>query len=144
MKTVSKLHRRRGQATVELALVTPLLMVIVIGIFEFGRAWNQKQVITNAARDGARVAALTLNSGGNIADDSADNTMKRALSTAGMTPPANWSTWCTWTNFKGGTGSAVTVQLTVPYTFTFLGPLLQWSTGRSNINLTTRFTMRNE
>ena len=86
MKTVSKLHKRRGQATVELALVTPLLMIIVIGIFEFGRAWNQKQVITNAARDGARVAALTLNSGGNIADDSADNTMKRALSTAGMYP----------------------------------------------------------
>lgn len=141
MKTVSKLHKRRGQATVELALVTPLLMIIVVGIFEFGRAWNEKQVITNAARDGARVAALTLNSGGQIADDSANNTIARTLSTAGISMPTGQPTW---TNFKGSTGSAVTVRLSVPYTFTFLGPLLQWTTGRSNINLTTQFTMRNE
>jgi len=140
MKTVSKLQRPRGQATVELALVTPLLMIIVIGIFEFGRAWNEKQVITNAARDGARVAALT-KYGSNIADDSADNTIRRTLNTAGISLPSGQPTW---TGFKGGTGSAVTVRLSVPYTFTFLGPLLQWTTGRSTINLVTEFTMRNE
>jgi Flp pilus assembly protein TadG len=141
MKTVSKLHRRRGQAAVELALVTPLLMIIVVGIFEFGRAWNQKQIITNAVRDGARVAALTRNSGGNIADDSATKTITSALTTAGMSLPSGQPVY---SGFKGTTGSAVTVALTVPYTFTFLGPLLQWTTGQKTINLSTRFTMRNE
>jgi Flp pilus assembly protein TadG len=140
MKTVSKLQRRRGQATVELALVTPLLMIIVIGIFEFGRAWNEKQVITNAARDGARIAALTRNNT-SIADDSANKTIARTLATAGIALPSGQPVW---SGFKDNTGTPVTVTLTVPYTFTFLGPLLQWTTGRSNINLVTQFTMRNE
>jgi Flp pilus assembly protein TadG len=141
MKTVSKLQRRRGQATVELALVTPLLMIIVIGIFEFGRAWNEKQVITNAARDGARVASITRYSKGAIADDSATNTIARTLATAGITLPAGQPVW---SGFKDDTGTPVTVSLTIPYTFSFLGPLLQWTTGQSSINLSTQFTMRNE
>jgi Flp pilus assembly protein TadG len=140
MKTVSKLQRRRGQATVELALVTPLLMIIVIGIFEFGRAWNEKQVITNAARDGARIAALTLNNPA-IADDSATKVITYALNVAGIALPSGQPVY---TNFKGSTGSAVTVALTVPYTFAFLGPLLKWTTGQSTISLATQFTMRNE
>ena len=139
MNTVSKLRRRRGQATVELALVTPLLMIIVIGIFEFGRAWNQKQVITNAVRDGARIAALTLNNPA-IADDSATKVIHHALDVAGIARPNE----PTYTNFKGATGSAVTVSLTEPYTFAFLGPLLKWTTGQSTISLATQFTMRNE
>jgi Flp pilus assembly protein TadG len=142
MKTVSKLLKRElGQATVELALVTPILMIIVVGIFEFGRAWNQKQVITNAVRDGARVAALTKNSGGNIADDSATKVITTALNSAGMSLPNGQPVY---TGFKGTTGTAVTVSLAVPYTFTFLGPLLQWTTGQKTISLATKFTMRNE
>lgn len=142
MRPISQLRRReRGQATVELALVTMILMIIVVGIFEFGRAWNQKQVITNAVRDGTRVAALTKNSGGSIADDSATKVITTALNTAGMTLPNGQPAY---TGFKGATGSAVTVSLTVPYTFTFLGPLLKWTTGQSTISLSTQFTMRNE
>ena len=140
MKTVSKLHRRRGQATVELALVTPLLMIIVIGIFEFGRAWNEKQVITNAARDGARIAALTLNNPA-IADDSATKVITHALNVAGIALPSGQPVW---SGFKDNTGTPVTVSLTVPYTFAFLGPLLKWTTGQSTISLATQFTMRNE
>ncbi len=116
-------------------------MIIVIGIFEFGRAWNQKQVITNAVRDGARVAAVTRNSGGNVADDSATNVIARSLNVAGMALPNGQPVY---SGFRGITGSAVTITLTVPYRFTFLGPLLQWTTGQSTIDLSTRFTMRNE
>ena len=43
-----------GQALVEFALIMPFLLLFLVGIVEFGRAWNQHQVITDAAREGAR------------------------------------------------------------------------------------------
>ena len=49
----------RGQSVVEFALVLPLLFVIVFGITEFGRAWLQMNVMTSAAREGARLAVVT-------------------------------------------------------------------------------------
>jgi hypothetical protein len=48
-----------GEASqiVELAISLPLLLVIVVGITDFGTAFNLKQKLNNAAREGARVAA---------------------------------------------------------------------------------------
>jgi Flp pilus assembly protein TadG len=43
---------------VEFALLLPLVMLILIGIVEFGRAWQAKQTLTDAAREGARLAAV--------------------------------------------------------------------------------------
>ena len=42
----------------EAAFVLPIILLVSIGIFEFGRAYQTMQVITNAAREGARVAVL--------------------------------------------------------------------------------------
>ena len=42
----------------ETALTLPLLLLVSVGIFEFGRAYQTWQVLTNAAREGARVAVL--------------------------------------------------------------------------------------
>lgn len=50
--------RDRGAAAVEFALVLPLLVTIVIGIMEFGRAYNVQATMTAAARQGARIMAL--------------------------------------------------------------------------------------
>src|SRR5687767_3180728 len=47
-----------GQSLVEFAIVLPVLLALVVGIFEFGRAWNVDQVLTNAAREGARRAVI--------------------------------------------------------------------------------------
>jgi Flp pilus assembly protein TadG len=47
---------RRGVATVELALVAPIFLLVVIGLIEFGRAMMVQQLLTNASREGARVA----------------------------------------------------------------------------------------
>ncbi len=69
--------RRRGAALVEFALVMPLLLLLLVGIMEFGRAWSQTQVITDAARQGARLAALLNNS--SAGQDSVSNVVKRAL-----------------------------------------------------------------
>ncbi len=45
----------------EFALVLPLLVVMVIGAVDFGAAWLLKDKLSNAARDGARIAASQLN-----------------------------------------------------------------------------------
>ena len=51
-------RNRRGTATVELALVLPIFFAVLLGIIEFGRAMMVSQLVTNAAREGARMAIL--------------------------------------------------------------------------------------
>jgi Flp pilus assembly protein TadG len=48
--------RERGSAMVETAITLPLLLMMMVGIFEVGRAYETWQVLTNAAREGARMA----------------------------------------------------------------------------------------
>lgn len=55
------LNNRRGQSIVEFALVLPVLILILCGIMEFGRVFNESLVVTAAAREGARVAAVGAN-----------------------------------------------------------------------------------
>ena len=49
---------RRGTALVEFAVIAPLFVLLVMGIIEFGRAMMVKQILTNAAREGARRAIV--------------------------------------------------------------------------------------
>jgi TadE-like protein len=51
-------HSERGAALLEAAVTIPLLLLIAVGIFEFGRAYQTWQILTNAAREGARIAVL--------------------------------------------------------------------------------------
>jgi Flp pilus assembly protein TadG len=50
--------RDRGAAAVEFALLLPVLLLIVFGIIDFGRALNAQITLTQAAREGARLDAL--------------------------------------------------------------------------------------
>ncbi len=50
--------RDRGSVAVEFALVLPVLLLILFGIIDFGRALNAQIELTGAAREGARLAAL--------------------------------------------------------------------------------------
>jgi hypothetical protein len=60
------LWRRRddGQATVEFALLLPVLLVILLGILDFGRAVNYYNTLTELAAEGARAAAVNINPDG--------------------------------------------------------------------------------
>jgi len=49
--------RARGQALAELGIVIVLFVFLGLGIIEFGRAWMIINMVTHAARDGARAAA---------------------------------------------------------------------------------------
>lgn len=48
----------RGQAAVEFALVLPVLLLLVMGIFEFGRIFFSYLVISEMAREGARYGVV--------------------------------------------------------------------------------------
>ena len=62
MRTLAK--HNRGQSLIEFALVIPILLLLMVGIMEFSRAWMTQNILTSAAREGARVAAV----GGNGVD----------------------------------------------------------------------------
>ncbi len=49
---------RRGQGIVEFALVLPIFLLLLFGAIELGRAYLDKHLLTNAAREGARVGTL--------------------------------------------------------------------------------------
>lgn len=49
----------RGAAAVEFALVAPILVLLVFGIIEFSRAYNAQVSLSNAAREGVRVMAIS-------------------------------------------------------------------------------------
>src|ERR1035438_3668757 len=55
-RTVSLLKDAQGAAILEFAISLPLLVVFVVGIFDFSGAFNQKQKIEQAAQEGAIIA----------------------------------------------------------------------------------------
>lgn len=55
---MKKLRNESGAAAVEFALVVPLLLLLLLGIVEFGRVFNAQMQVTAAAREGVRVMAI--------------------------------------------------------------------------------------
>ncbi len=49
----------RGAVAVEFALLAPVLVLLLLGIMEFGRAYNTQVSLSNAAREGVRVMAIS-------------------------------------------------------------------------------------
>ncbi|MBO1265976.1 pilus assembly protein [Proteiniclasticum sp. SCR006] len=55
-----EIHKKEeGQGLVEFALVLPILLLFLLGIIEFGWLFNARISLTSAAREGARVAAVS-------------------------------------------------------------------------------------
>jgi len=133
-----------GQALVEVAIALPILLALLIGIFEFARAYNVQQVITNAAREGARQGVLP----GDQQAVAVSRTNERlgdanivsatvAYRCPGPTSPVP----------NCETGATVEVEVSVPYTFRFIGPVLSlFSSGvdPGTITLRSEATMRKE
>ena len=104
---MKKFRSQRGAAAVELALVLPLLCTILFGIIEAGRYYNQRVTLTHAAREGARVLALTNDS--SLAQDRVTGALNGMT---GYTP--------TWSSCPSSPGpaDAAAVTLVKPFTFT--------------------------
>ncbi|MBW2187820.1 MAG: pilus assembly protein [Deltaproteobacteria bacterium] len=65
MVKINQVKNNRGAALVEFALVLPLLLLLLVGLIEFGLLFYNKQVLTNASREGARAGIARV---GNISD----------------------------------------------------------------------------
>jgi Flp pilus assembly protein TadG len=70
---------RSGSAAVELAVVLPVLVTLLVGIWEVGRMVQVKQIMSNAAREGARCAAV-----GSHTPADVDATVKAYLAGVGL------------------------------------------------------------
>jgi Flp pilus assembly protein TadG len=110
---VKSRHDERGAAVVEFALVAPLLLTLVLGIAEFGRAYNVQANLSQAAREGVRVMALQNDPAGAIA------ATKAAAPTLTLTNIAVTPASCV----ASGTTPAATATVTVTYTFNFITKL---------------------
>lgn len=80
---------QRGSQLLEMALALPFLLVFVVGLSDFGAAYNVKQKLTSAAREGARVGisqhALDLGDATPSSILAIRNTVANHLTNAGLT-----------------------------------------------------------
>jgi Flp pilus assembly protein TadG len=137
----------RGQSLVETALALPLLMLVSVGIFEFGRAYQTWQVVTNAAREGARMSILPNSATADIQD------RVRQYLTNGALPRAADATvdvnqTATLTLASGGTVTSSVVTVGYPFQFMLLNPIVRLvvsgSTVGGDFSMTATAQMRNE
>ena len=108
-KRFRALGKRNGSAMIEMAVILPLLVVLIVGVVEFGRILMVKQVITNAAREGARAGAIKLDDAGALS--TALSVSQNYLTSSGLngTPTVN-SSFLT-------TGGSSAIQVTISYNY---------------------------
>ena len=114
---------RSGQALAEFAIVLPVLLLIVFGIIEFGLAYRTFQIVTNSAREGARVAVVP-------SSDSQDTTqaVRDRLAGAGLDisePGLSIVLRCNGVDGEicTNSGDPTEVEVGYPYRFFVLGPI---------------------
>jgi Flp pilus assembly protein TadG len=136
----------RGAELIEFALVLPLLLLVVLGIVDFGFLFQRLEVVTNAAREGARIAILP---GYLTADVNAR--VNNYMSTGGLavTPGTNPTINVANVPLTTSPGAPPlnTKRVTVTYTnsYLFLGGIASWFGGSfSSVPLTGVATMRVE
>lgn len=101
-------RKRRGAAAVEFAIVAPVFVLMILGMIEFGRAIMVQQVLTNAAREGARVAVLDGSTSTGI--NSTINSYLQSAGITGATIDLNPDEPAT-----AGYGQPVTVKISIPF-----------------------------
>ncbi len=104
---------KRAAAVVEMAVVTPLLLTLLFGVIEFGNSFMFRQILTNAAREGARTSAIQA-----TADDSAIRTAVRDAMSAvsGITIADSAIKIDHWCKYSDGTPNFTEkIEVTVSY-----------------------------
>ena len=136
-----------GQALIETALALPLVLLLSVSVFEFGRAFQHWQILTNAAREGARLATLPGTSDGAVSSRvqeylNAGRLYSADLAAVDVVRNAEISTG------EDSTASASVVTVNYPFQFVVLNPVMRLVVGDSEVGeaITMRVsaTMRNE
>ena len=126
----NRLRGERGAAAVEFAFIVPLLIVLVLGIAEFGRAFQVQGTLSAAAREGVRVMALQNDpAAARTAVRNAASSLDPTITDAEITiSPSS----CPTVN-GGSTSVRLTISYPMPYLTGFFG---------SGLNLTGTGVMR--
>ena len=128
----------RGTALVEAAIIVPLVLLIMVGIFEVGRAYQTYQVLANAAREGARASVVP---SGNEAN--AREIVKRYMADGQVQPKEqtriNVNRSAT-IPVNGTNVGASLVTIDYPFDFIVLQPVAKLIAGKTRVGES--FTMR--
>jgi len=144
-----RLRSQRGAELIEFALVLPLLLMIVLGIVDFGFLFQRLEVVTNAAREGARMAVLPGYSTADVQNRVLAYIQTGGLPTTGAYSPPSINV----TNVSIGYDPADPTkvvdakQVSVVYThnYMFIGGIAGWFGGSfSTVPLRAVATMRKE
>lgn len=132
-------HRERGSSLPETAIVMAVVLALLFGIVDFGRALYTYSFVTQLARQGARwmIVRGSQSCSGPIdncgAQSSALQTYVRSLN-VGATNPSNMTATATFptctasTGNGGANGPGCVVAVTVTYPFTFIAPFVSKAT----------------
>ena len=134
-------RNERGAALLETAITLPLILLVSVAIFEFGRAYQTWQVLTNAAREGARVAVIS-----GSTPEQIKSAVKTYASRGGLTVTDEQISLNQFKPLGVWEGSEVTVAY--PFEFMVLNPVAQLvakgSTTGNALTMTAVAVMRNE
>lgn len=137
------IRNQRGAALIETAITIPIVLLICVGIFEFGRAYQTWQVLTNASREGARIAVIA-----GTTDQQIINAVHAYLQSGRLTNP-NSAQVLLDRNVAMAVGNGSQITVNYPFNFIVLNPvarLVVRSSGVGNAPLTMQAVaiMRNE
>ncbi|MGE9808853.1 TadE/TadG family type IV pilus assembly protein [Janibacter sp. G1551] len=107
----TRTRSERGAAAIEFALVLPLLLLIVAGITDFGRAFYMQISTASAAREGARMISMKY---------TYDEAEARAQAAGGDWVDLSVTTFCT----GGAKNSEVTAAPAAPFEWIFLDDIM--------------------
>jgi Flp pilus assembly protein TadG len=140
------LCRERGQATVEFAIVLPVLLLLVLGMLDFGRAVNYYNTLTELSAEGARSAAVNRNPDGTaVSGLSIQNQVKCQATSTEMTSSNTYHVAIASPLNSNPIKAGQPVKVTATYTFNFLSFLrIQTLNRLTTLNLVGSSTMRAE
>ena len=119
-----------GQSAVEFALILPILVLILMGIFDFGRAFYAYSVVANSAREGARAGIYGGSGPGASTDDEIRAAVRRFAIGLNAIPDSDITIVEPEARMPGED-----IQVTVRYTFVPVTPLIDSFLPGGNITL---------
>jgi Flp pilus assembly protein TadG len=131
-------RRRRGVLSIELILILPILLTLLVGMFEFSALLVARQQLVAASREGARVAAL----GGDAT--AVQQAVQQYLGTGNL---AGAQVQAVLTDSSGNpvaSGDPVTVAVQIPATQAVPDMLRFVGFSMQNVTLTAQTVMRKE
>jgi hypothetical protein len=140
----------RGAELIEFALILPLLLLIMLGIVDFGFMFQRYEVLTNAAREGARVAVLPGYTTADVQARVCAYVETGGVPLTGACPnPGNPAIVVTDVPIPVGAGTPLegkSVAVTFNHTYMFVGPIAGLFSGTftTSFPITSVAIMRNE